>query len=262
MSGETRGTLPEGEIATMKYLWLTLVLCIWLPSAQARPRVVAHRGGAALAPENTMAAFHKALALKADAIELDIHPSGDGVLMVIHDETTKRTFHQEGVVSQMTSLELELLGVPRLESVLELCRGKCQVVIEIKHPHGARNPEVESKLSQLLQKREYQDDVIVISFDALSLKLLHKLRPELATGYLFSELKEPEKLKAELGVRFLGPHHRLITRDWLNKAHAVDLKVNAWTVNEADDLSRLARWGVDYITTDRPDRLQQLLESP
>lgn len=246
----------------MKYLWLTLVLCIWLPSAQARPRVVAHRGGAALAPENTMAAFHKALALKADAIELDIHPSGDGVLMVIHDETTKRTFHQEGVVSQMTSLELELLGVPRLESVLDLCRGKCQVVIEIKHPHGARYPDVESKLIQLLQQREYQDDVIVISFDALSLKQLHKLRPELATGYLFSELLEPAKLKAELGVHFLGPHHRLITRDWLNKAHTADLKVNAWTVNEADDLSRLARWGVDYITTDRPDRLQQLLESP
>src|ERR1051325_12049509 len=87
-------------------------------SSSGRPLVFAHRGGSALAPENTMAAFANGLALGADGIELDVHLSSDGAVMVIHDATVDRTTTGRGTVALMTAADLARLGVPRLEDVL------------------------------------------------------------------------------------------------------------------------------------------------
>src|SRR4051812_30305820 len=100
-------------------------------SAHRRALVFAHRGGSALAPENTMAAFANGLALGADGIELDVHLAGDGEVVVIHDATVDRTTTGRGTVAHMDAAELAPLGVPRLDEVLRQFRDT-RVIIELK----------------------------------------------------------------------------------------------------------------------------------
>lgn len=239
----------------MKHLWLALLTLITLGPAAADPWVVAHRGGAKLAPENTVAAFEKAIALGADAIELDIHLSSDGEIVVIHDDTLDRTFGQSGVVRQMTAAQLRAAGVPMLRDVLKLSGVKW--IVEIKHPHGGRNEGIEEKLVQMLDGD--LDRYVVITFDQQSLRRLHQLQPDLATGFLYSTPHDAEEVKRDLGVRYLGPNFRLVNRAFIDAAHDAGLKVNPWTVNEEKDLRAMLDLGCDAITTDRPDRLLQML---
>lgn len=239
-------------------LSLLMLALIQVGGVGADPWAVAHRGGARLRPENTLPAFSHALALGADAMELDIHPSADGHLMVIHDETLKRTFGREGVVSQMTREELQAAGVPTLQEVLDLSQGKAKLLIEIKHPHGSRYQGVEEALVQELTGRTLQD-YLVISFDAHSLKRLHQLEPRLATGILSGQSIDPAQAREELGVTFLAPHFSQVNREWLQRTHDLGLKVNVWTVNEKADLKRMIELGCDAITSDRPDLLLELM---
>lgn len=229
-----------------------------------KPWVVAHRGGAKLAPENTVKAFQGAIALGADAFELDIHLSADQQLVVIHDDTLKRTSKKEGVVHEMTLAQLKEADptIPSLTEALRLARGHCRVVVEIKHPHRARHQGIEEILLKTLEKEKMLDQVVVISFDRRSLKTLRQLNASLETGYLFGTPTPLEKLKKELGITFVGPHFRLASAEFIAEAHALDLKVNAWTVDELVDMRRLLQDCCDCITTDRPDRLIQLMATP
>jgi glycerophosphoryl diester phosphodiesterase len=239
----------------MKHLWLALFTWMAVGPVGADPWVVAHRGGAKLAPENTVAAFKKAIALGADAIELDIHLSSDGELVVLHDDTLDRTFGRPGVVQRMTAAELRAAGVPMLRDVLKLSGVKW--IVEIKHPHGGRHHGIEEKLLQVLEGP--LDRYVVITFDQQSLRRLHELKPDLATGFLFSTPQDAEAVKRDLGVRYLGPYFRLVNPAFIKAAHDAGLKVNPWTVNEETDLRAMLDLGCDAITTDRPDRLLQLL---
>lgn len=223
--------------------------------AAADPWVVAHRGGAKLAPENSVEAFHNAIKLGADAIELDIHLSADGELVVIHDDTLDRTFGRPGVVRQMSAADLRSAGVPLLRDVLKLTGVKW--IVEIKHPHGGRHDRIEEKLLEALEGP--LDSYVVITFDRESLRRLHQLKPDLATGYLFTTPVDAAEVKRELGVRYLGPNFRLVNRAFVDAAHDAGLKVNPWTVNEENDLQSMLEIGCDAITTDRPDRMLKLL---
>jgi glycerophosphoryl diester phosphodiesterase len=241
---------------TLCLAWLTTCAMVWGP-ALAQPTVVAHRGGARLAPENTMQAFHNALALGADAIELDLHLCADGELVVIHDDTLNRTFQRPGQVTQMTADELAAVGVPRLNEVLKL--PKVQFYLEIKHPHGARHEGIEAKLVQALEQHQCLERSVVISFDEESLRRLRQLNPRLSTGYLFGHSVPPAQWQS-LGVTHLGPHFRLVDKEFVDNAHLSGLKVNVWTVNEEADLRAMLKTGCDAITTDVPDKLLQLLK--
>jgi len=229
-----------------------------------KPWVVAHRGGAKLAPENTLKAFSGAIALGADAFELDIHLSRDQQLVVIHDDTLQRTSKKDGVVREMTLAQLKQADptIPSLAEALRLARGKCRVIVEIKHPHGSRHQDIENVLLKTLEQEKMLDQVVVISFDRQSLKTLRKMNASLETGYLFGAPTPLENLKKDLGITFVGPHFRLASAQFIAEAHALGLRVNAWTVDDPLDMRRLLQDCCDCITTDRPDRLLKLLATP
>lgn len=233
-----------------------VILLLLASQALARPWVVAHRGGTELGAENTLATFRRALAIHVDGIELDIHQSLDGELFVIHDATLDRTYGRPGKVEEMKDEDLKKAGLPTLDSVLRLVKRHAHLVIEIKEP----TPGIEEHLLKKLKARRLTDYVVVISFHQSCLKRLHKLQPNLATGYLFGkEKKTPRQLKEELGVTYLGPHYSQVSEAWMNEAHQAGLKVNPWTVDDEAVMKNLTRWGTDAVTTNKPTLLQKVL---
>ena len=235
-----------------------LFLSLCFTPAWATPWVVAHRGGPVLGPENRLETFRKAIDLGVDAIEFDIQQSRDGHLVVLHDITLARTFGHLGRVDQMTLAELQKLGVPTLNQTLKLARRRCRLLVEIKQPPDSRHKGIENRLMRSLREHKMVDDVVVISFDAESLRRLHKLEPRLATGYLTVQPTRREVAR-ELGVTYLAPHFSGIDATFVQEAHAAGFKVGVWTVNDPAALKAMIDAGCDAITTDRPDLLREIL---
>lgn len=230
-------------------------------SALSDPLVVAHRGGRSLGPGNRLPTIRKALELNVDAIEVDIHQSKDGHLMVAHDLTLERHFGVTGRIDKMTLSELRAVGVPTLVDVANVVNGRCRLVIEIKHPKdGTRHLGIEQRLVDFLKQHHLLESSIVISFYADSLKRFHQLAPKVNKGFLFS--KTPgnlRRLKRELGLSYLGPRNTLVTPSFIRRAHRLDLKVNPWTVNGRQKLRRFVGLDCDAITTDDPHYLVEIL---
>jgi glycerophosphoryl diester phosphodiesterase len=252
------------------------------PYLAGRPQFVAHRGGARLAPENTLVAFESAVSdWGVDMLELDVRLSADGHVMVIHDETVDRTTDGSGFVSRMALSELRELDaghrfvdlhggasfrgrgvrIPTLEEVLEACPG---VWINVE----AKERSVARPLVELIQRRGEAHRVLVTAEhegnrrgitdypgpwgasrrDCLLFLLLHRL-PGGAYTPRVDAFQVPERYR---GVRILTP--RLI-----EAAHRRNVPVHVWTVDDPRDMRRLLSWGVDAIQTDRPDLLSEVL---
>lgn len=227
-----------------------------------KPWNVAHRGGAKLNPENTMAAFEKAIQLGCDAFELDIHFSADRDLVVIHDDTLDRTSHKAGVVHEMTLAQLQAAdaSIPSLRQALRAARGHCKVLVEIKHPgHGPRYEGIEEVLLRQLGEEKMLDQVVVISFERLSLKRLREQSSGLQTGLLVGGATDVAAAHRELAINWIAPHFGMVNRAYVEQAHKLGLRVNTWTVNEEAVMRQLVEAGCDSITSDRPDLLKQVL---
>jgi glycerophosphoryl diester phosphodiesterase len=248
-----------------------------------RPLRVAHRGGAGLAPENTLAAFRQGLAFKADAVELDLHMSQDGALIVAHDADLKRATGTAGDIHEYTLAQLQQLNaaatytdktcepqrIPTLQEVLELVRGQAGVQIEIKvRANHARYAGMEAKVVDAVRHYEMIDDVVVISFDFPTLQDISALEPRLRTCALFStaylsrfgirrdDAKVAEDI-ASRGFRCVGAKHTLMTEGLFQVFRARDIQVGVWTVNDEADMRKFAAMGVAFITSDRPDLLHK-----
>lgn len=241
-----------------KYLLFSLLLGLsLLMQAWADPLVVAHRGGTELGPENRLETFRRAIELEVDAIELDIHKSVDGVLFVIHDSTLTRTFGVEGKVNEMTAEELARIGVPTLSEVFSLVEDRVKLIVEIK----ASEPGIEEALAALLEEYGLLDSAIVISFHSEPLRELHRLCPSLATGFLYGSTEStPEQLKAELGIRYLGPHYSQVNSTLIRQVRQAGLLINPWTVDDEESLRKMIELGCDAVTTNYPTRLLKLLK--
>lgn len=242
---------------------MKLLVCVWLclaGLALARPWVVAHRGGTVLGAENRLSTFEKAIALGVDAIELDIHLTRDNKLVVIHDETVDRTFPgHTGRVAEMTLEQAQALGLPSLEQALQLCKGRCRVLVEIKHPHGARYEGIEQALLAVLERQGMLDQVVVISFDAKSLRILRQLDGKIPTGYLTSKAQDPDILKSDPNPTYSAPHFQTVDRAYVTAAHARGLKVSVWTVNDRTAMQQMRDLDCDAITTNDPAMLLEVL---
>lgn len=237
-------------------LSLFLSLTLWLVGA-ADPLVVAHRGGTELGPENRMETFRRALELKVDAIELDVHRSADGVLFVIHDSTLTRTFGVEGTVNRMTAADLSKLGVPTLREAFTLVGDRARLVVEVK----ADEPGLEETLVALLEEFRLLESAIVISFHRRPLAELHRIRPALATGFLYGSTESsPAELKGELGIRYLGPHYSKVNAELMEQVRQAGLLINPWTVDDEKTLAEMIALGCDAVTTNYPTRLLKLLK--
>ena len=233
---------------------------------------IAHRGASGYAPENTLAAYRRAVAQGITFIETDLHLTRDAHFVAVHDETVERTTNGQGSVHQMTLAELrrldagswfasEFMGerVPTLEEVLEFA-GKNDVVfyLELK-PNGFWGGE-HALISALRNAAEIARSVI-ISFDPLILASLRKIEPTLMTGLLYEGSQEdPFATALEIGVRQLVVRGDLITPSLLQRARKQDLQVVCWTINSPAHMRMLALAGVDGIMTDYPDRLLTVLK--
>jgi glycerophosphoryl diester phosphodiesterase len=238
----------------------------------AQVLAIAHRGASGYAPENTLAAFRRAVAQGVSFIETDMHLTRDAHFVAIHDETVDRTTNGRGAVHNMTLAEVrrldagswfasEFMGerIPTLEEILDFTR-KHDVVfyLELK-PSGFWGGE-HALISALRSTGEIPRSVI-ISFDAAILAALRKIEPTLMTGLLYEGKNENPFGKAvEIGARQIAVRGDLVTTNFLQQARKRDLQVVCWTVNSPAHMRMLASAGVDGIMSDYPDRLLTVLK--
>lgn len=221
--------------------------------------VYAHRGGAALRPENTIEAFDHGLECGADGLEFDVHLSRDNVVVVHHDETLDRTTAGHGRVADRTASELAALQVPTLVEVLDRYP-KIPIIVEIKVDSAALVRRVIDELRQ----HSAIDRAALGSFYAGPLREARKYEPRLRTGASKEETRWAlyrSWVAWPLGTapyrEFQVPERSgmttIVSPRFVNYAHKAGLPVKVWTVNDADDMRRLLDWGVDALITDRPD---------
>jgi glycerophosphoryl diester phosphodiesterase len=231
---------------------------------------IAHRGASGYAPENTFAAFRKAVAMGASFIETDLHLSRDARFVAIHDPTVNRTTNGQGSVNEMTLADLRRLDagswfgsefagerIPTLEEILEFSK-KHDVVfyLEMK-PSGSWGGE-HALISAVRDAGEVARTV-VISFDPVILANTRKIEPTLMTGLLYEgQIPDPLDKALEIGARQLAVRGDLVTPRLLREARQRDLQVVCWTVNQAAHMRLLVEAGVDGIISDYPDRLLEL----
>ena len=225
----------------------------------SRPQVFAHRGGSALAPENTMAAFDNGLALGADGIELDVHLSRDGRVVVHHDRTLERTTALTGPVAAHDAAELSRAGVPLLADVLARHRDT-RVIVELK----VDAPELARAVVGVVRASDAIDRVCLGSFGRSVLQTARALDSSIATSAAREEVRWalyrswcrwPAGRVAYQG--FQVPERagatRIVSPNFVACAHRAGLGVQVWTVNTEADARRLLAWGVDALITDCPD---------
>lgn len=235
--------------------------------------VIAHRGASGYAPENTFAAFRRALAMGAGFIETDLQLSRDARFVAIHDATVNRTTNGQGAVHDLTLAELRRLDagswfgsefagerVPTIEEILEFAK-KHDVVfyLELK-PSGSWGGE-HALISALRESGEAARTVI-ISFDPVILSGVRKIEPTLMTGLLFDgSIAKPLDKAIQIGARQIVVRGDLVTPRLLKEARERDLQLVCWTVNHPAHMRLLAEAGVDGIISDYPDRLLELARS-
>lgn len=248
-------------------------------AADGRPRIVAHRGGALLWPENSLAAFRGALALGVDLVELDVHLTRDGEVVVLHDPTLDRTTTGRGAVGAHAWPELASLGLrdapderlPRLGDVLALLKpAAAGLLLEIKTgPGRARYPEIERRTLALVTDAGLLGRTTFMAFEWDTLERLRALSPTVRLTGLLSH-REAERLGGvrpaaqrlrALGANDLGIERTLLAPGAVEAARAAGLTIGVWTVNEPEELRRALAAGVDYVTTDRPDLALRLRDA-
>jgi glycerophosphoryl diester phosphodiesterase len=230
---------------------------------------VAHRGASGLAPENTMAAIRKALSFPfVRWIEIDVQLSRDGVPVVIHDDSLRRTARKRRKVAALEAARLKQFDagrwfgpafagepIPLLEEVLEAVAGRASLNIELK-TYGGRYPGMERKVVELLRRWDMQQSAVITSFDAFALRRVRSITTEIKTGLITDTV--PPTLVSDmqwLGAEFLSISHTQLNAERMAAFNAAGLQVMAWTVNDVAKIKQLA--AIDpaiMICTNYPDR--------
>ena len=222
--------------------------------------VIAHRGASAEKPENTLAAFRRALVLKADGVELDVQLTADGVPVVFHDASLRRLTGRRGRLARLDWRELKKLRVagaeriPRLSEVLALLRRRAVVQIELK-----RGAAVAPVLRDI-QRAKAVRGVILASFEPELVREARELAPEIPRMLISAGRSRREKLLRQMvaaGADGLSLNYKAVrTRALVNAIHAAGATLWCWTVNDAGAARRLAGWGVDGLIGDNPALLR------
>ena len=241
------------------------------PGSLEYPLVVAHLGGAGMAPENTLAAFRRALEVGADAIELDVRLTRDRQVVVIHDRRLERTTTGQGLVGTHTLKELKSLDagswygprfsgepVPMLAEVFEALPGYFPVYVEIK----ARGPGaalLATGVVNIIRQYGRWESTMVASFNPLAMAFLRAIEPRIIRGYIWSS-HHPLPLRARwlsplVQPHWLAPDRRTLTPELLSKFHSQGKPVAAWDLDVGTDMRRLREIGLDAAVTDHPEAL-------
>ena len=237
------------------------------PQHPARPAIVGHRGASAHAPENTLAAFRRAIEDGADLLECDVHLSADGHVVVMHDESIDRTAAADsplatGAIADLTREQLDtvvLEGGERVPSLAELLETTTvPVFIEVKVADAAR--AVGEQLAALPADHPAAAST-VISFHADALAEVRRFAEATPVSYLVRQIDEAAlQVAAELGASGIGPGIDGLSLGGAKAARAAGLRLNPWTVNTAAQLEVALACGVDTITTDDPAWVQRELD--
>ena len=243
-------------------------------TAGRRPLVAAHRGGAALWPENSLTAFRNALALGVDFVETDVHLTSDGEVVVLHDPKLDRTTTGVGAVAERRLADLASIrlraadGTPTDEPVPTLARlldllasSRARLLLEIKIDAARRRyAGIEENVLALIRARGLSARVLIMAFEPDTLRRVRALDTEIPTVLLISKARMERDGVAtvvreaqDVRATHLGIDHRAIDAATVTAARAATLTLAAWTVNAEPDMRRIVDLGVEILITDRPD---------
>lgn len=237
--------------------------------------IFGHRGASAYAPENTLEAFDLAAKMGAHGVELDVHLTKDGELVVAHDEDIDRVADGTGRIYDMTLAELKKYHfnkthpeykdatIPTLQEVFRLLEPTgLRINIELKNSY-IDYPELEKRTIELAEKENMLGKVLFSSFNHFSLLRIKQMYPELFCGLLYeATLYKPWAYAAMLGVDAIHPHFSevLFTKEECASAHKAGIAINPWTVNTEEDIRATLKAGVDIVITNFPDRGLEILK--
>jgi glycerophosphoryl diester phosphodiesterase len=248
--------------------------------SKARFLVVAHRGASKECPENTLAAFKRALEHGADGIELDVQLTRDGEVVVLHDEQVDRTTDGRGWVRDLTLAEVRRLDagdwfapgyagerVPTLPEVFQVAGRAALVNVELKN-NKVRYDGLERKVLDIVKTAGLSANVVISSFNHASLRVVQSLdsSQRIATLHPPGPWRYPVlcrlPARAALAVGAEAAHlpHRTVSRRTVAHCHNVGIDVRTWTVNAAEEVERAVADGVDAVFTDDPGMVRKLLE--
>jgi glycerophosphoryl diester phosphodiesterase len=238
--------------------------------------VIGHRGFSAAAPENTQASFKKAMEVGADMIELDVHLSRDGQVVVIHDDTLNRTTNGKGRVANYTLNELKELNagswfgsqffgekIPTLKEVLELTRGQILLCIELKGGDLGQYSlkDLADWSLQEVEKAGMLSQVLFASFDLSAIERIREKNPRIPVALIYSKSwSSPRAVTGERPIPVLSCRDTVLTQTNAAKARLEGMKILVWTVNREKRMERFLNMGVDGIITNYPDRLMKILK--
>lgn len=239
---------------------------------------IAHRGasGSGHAPENTLAAFQKAIDIGVDGVECDVHCTADGEVVIIHDSALDRTTDSKGNVEKMlfdkvreadagSWFDPKFAGerVPTLREMLELTKNKTIAVVEIKQN------DIADKVVKVIEDAKAESEVVLISFHAEALEDAQKIAPRIPRAFLMGGRKPVKKLSgildlihqaAELGGA-LDLSGGIISPQLVKESHKRGIAVWAWTIDGEDRMQELAAMGIDAITSNYPEKLNSVFGS-
>ncbi len=230
--------------------------------------VIAHRGGAANAPENTMAAIEGGIADGADWLEIDVQELADGTVVVIHDRDFMRQAGEPVEVWRATPEDIEGFDigswfgpefagerVRTLEDVLLAAKGRAKVLIELKYYGHAER--LEESVAEIVEATGMTDSVAAMSLDRAGALKMKELRPDWQVGLLTAQAIGD---LTRVDLDFLAVNAGMANRSFINRAHSAGKPVYVWTINDRAAMSRMLSLGVDGLITDRPALARQVLE--
>lgn len=223
--------------------------------------ITAHRGASLLAPENTISALLLAIENQADYAEIDVQETKDGVVVLLHDHSLKRTTGKRQYIWNVTYDELKKLDcgkwfskqfagerIPTLREALELCQDKICLNIELKGASDTR--ALAEKVVALVEEYDFEDRCVITSADYEALCFVKQANKKLKTGQIISRVRDTIYEKDE--IDFFSMKSAFVDKAVVEEAHSFGKEVHVWTVNSQKEMERMKRLGVDNIITDNP----------
>lgn len=224
-------------------------------------KIIGHRGSPLEEPENTLRSFQRALDLGAWGVEMDLHLSRDGRLMVIHDKIVERTTNGQGLVKDLTFAQLRKLdagrgeSIPALEEVVDLVRRRGgRLLVELKAPEAAK------PLLRLFQERRLFDDAYLVSFWHPVVKTLKEQEPRLQAGILMVGCPaDPGAVARSAGVDLLVLNYIYVNRELADAAHRQGLRLIVWNIDDPQELGPYLEMNLFAICSNRPGLIIEYL---
>lgn len=222
---------------------------------------IGHRGARGYTAENTLSSFQKAIDLKVDGIELDVHLSADGELMVIHDETIDRTTNGKGLVNSFTQTELQNFSIedkekiPTLSAVFDLVDRRCFINIELKSFETAA--KVVTLIEKYIREKHWKyTDFIVSSFNWDALEEVNFVNPEIPIAVLTeTDVDKALTFAKIIQAKAINPDFQLLNMEKTKKLQENGFEIFPWTVNEPEDIKQIKSFNANGIISDFPDRI-------